>query len=548
MAEAAGTVVFPSLLRYNTGMKNDAVKTEDSVTITRSEYENFLSLERTNAYLESANRWLEEQLKVLKDKMYGTTSEKASEEVNGQMSMLFDEPEVYAFLEEFQKGKTNVAEHQRTFKERRFVLDSLPEGAEIEVEEHRLSEDERICPNCGNVMTELGKEVERTVEMVPAKIVVHEDWYFTYGCKECETDPETDSRTQIIKTPHVPSVYPGSSASASAVAYLMTQKYVMGTPLYRMELDFSRNGYSLSRQTMSNWMIHCSEKWLTPIYEELHHRLLKEPVIHADETTLQVINEKDRKAESKSYMWLYCSGKHSDHPMRLYEYQPGRSGKYPAEFLKGFSGYLQTDGYGGYDQVPDVTHVGCMAHLKRKFHEAVIALPAGKKTGAAVEGEAYCDALFKLEESFENLSNEERKQKRQELSKPILDEFLAWGSTRNAAAKSKLGVALTYLHNNAKELSEYLSDGRLEISNNLAERSIKPFVIDRKNFLFCNTPKGAASSAVTFSIIETAKANGLNPFKYLTYVFKTAPVLEKNGEDWITRLLPEYAPAECRGN
>ena len=178
-------------------------------------------------------------------------------------------------------------------------------------------------------------------------------------------------------------------------------------------------------------------------------------------------------------------------------------------------------------------------------------MPAGKKTGAAVEGEAYCDALFKLEESFENLSNEERKQKRQELSKPILDEFFAWSLTRNAAAKSKLGVALTYLHNNdnnAKELSEYLSDGRLETSNNLAERSIKPFVIDRKNFLFCNTPKGAESSAVTFSIIETAKANGLNPFKYLTYVFKTAPVLEKNGEDWITRLLPEYAPAECHGN
>lgn len=547
MAEVPVTVVFPALLRYNMAMKNDALKTEDSVTITRSEYENLLTLKSANAYLESANRWLEEQLKVLKDKIYGAKSEKASEEVNGQMCLLFDEPEVYAFLEEFQKGKINVAEHQRTLKERRFILDDLPEGAEVEVEEHRLSEGERICPNCGNLMTELGKEVERTVEMVPAKIVVHEDWYFTYGCKECETDPETDSRTQIIKTPHVPSVYPGSNASASAVAYLMTQKYVMGTPLYRMELDFSRNGYSLSRQTMSNWMIHCSEKWLAPIYEELHRRLLKEPVIHVDETTVQVINEKDRKAESKSYMWVYCSGKHSEHPIRLYEYQPGRSGKYPAEFLKGFSGYLQTDGYGGYDLVPDVIHVGCMAHLKRKFHEAVIALPAGKKTGAAVEGEAYCDALFKLEESFENLSNEERKQKRQELSKPILDEFFAWGSTRNAAAKSKLGIALTYLHNNTKELSEYLNDGRLDISNNLAERSIKPFVIDRKNFLFCNTPKGAVSSAVTFSIIETAKASGLNPFKYLAYVFKTAPILEKNGEDWVTQLLPEIAPAECRG-
>ena len=201
MAEVSVTVVFPALLRYNTGMKNDAVKTEDRVTITRSEYESFLALKSANAYLESANKWLEEQLKVLKDKMYGTKSEKASEEVNGQMCMLFDEPEVYAFLEEFQKGKTNVAEHQRTYKERRFILDDLPEGAEVEVKEHRLSEDERICPNCGNIMTELGKEVERTVEMVPAKIVVHEDWYFTYGCKECETDPETDRLLLISSRP-----------------------------------------------------------------------------------------------------------------------------------------------------------------------------------------------------------------------------------------------------------------------------------------------------------------------------------------------------------
>ena len=247
-------------------------------------------------------------------------------------------------------------------------------------------------------------------------------------------------------------------------------------------------------------------------------------------------------------MWLYRTGKYSEHPTVLYEYQPGRGGHNPAEFLKGFTGYLQSDGYNGYDQVQDVTHVGCMAHMKRKFHEAVAVLPQNKKSGAAVEGEAYCTALFKLEEEFAELSPEERKQKRNELSKPILDEFIRWGSKRNAAPKSKLGVALTYLRNNAEELSAYLSDGRLEISNNLAERSIKPFVIDRKNFLFANTPKGATASAVTFSIIETAKENGLNPFKYLNYIFQTAPTLDRTVADWVLPLLPENAPDECRNN
>ena len=187
-----------------------------------------------------------------------------------------------------------------------------------------------------------------------------------------------------------------------------------------------------------------------------------------------------------------------------------------------------------------------MAHLKRKFHDAVTALPNGKKSGSAVEGEAYCEKLFQLERTFANLSPEERRLRRQELARPILDEFLSWGSTRNASSKSKLGEALTYLHNNGKELSEYLNDGRLEISNNLAERSIKPFVIDRKNFLFANTPKGATASAVMFSIIQTAIANDLDPYRYLVYIFDKAPKMEARKEDWITAVLPENAPDFCK--
>ena len=537
---------------YNRGMKNDAVtdtRNTETVTISRAEYENLKALEQANEHLTNMNNWLREQLENLKKNHYGSKHETASEEVIGQM-MLFDEPEVYAYLEEIENRTTPVMAHERTVKkERAFLLDEIPDNAEVEVEVHELSAEERKCPECGAEMEEIGKEVVRSLEIIPAKFVVHEDWYMTYACKQCagEYSEEADDfkKTQIKKTPRVPSVFPHSSCSAAAAAYLMTQKYVMGSPLYRMELDFSRSGYPLSRQTMSNWMIYCAEHWLAPVYERLHALLTAEEIIHADETELQVLHEPGRKATTKSYVWLYRTGKHAKHPIVLYEYQPGRGSCYPVKFLRGFTGYLQTDGYGGYDPLTNVTHVICMAHLRRKFHEAVTALPNGKKTGAAVEGEAYCERLFQLERAFAELSPEERYKKRQELAKPVLDEFLAWGSTRAAAKKSKLGEALTFLHNNGKGLSEYLNDGRLEISNNLAERSIKPFVIDRKNFLFANTPKGASASTITFSVIQTAIENGLDPYRYLRYVFTEAPKLSATNDDWPNTLLPWYAPDSC---
>ena len=465
------------------------------------------------------------------------------------MALLFDEAEVYAHLEELEQEQRKTPERKPSEKKKRvFMLDTLPENCEVKVVPHELSEEERICPVCGSVMEPVGKEVVRTLEIIPAKFVVREDCYVNYACQNCKGEDTEDEigKSQFAKTPHLPMVYPGSYCSPEAAAFLMTQKFVMGSPLYRMEQDFSRSGLDLSRQTMSNWMIYCTETWLMPLYEALHKLLLQAEIINADETELQVLREPERKAQTKSYMWLYRTGSYTEHPVVLYEYQPGRGSKYPLNFLSGFTGYLQTDGYVGYDALQEVTHVGCMAHLKRKFHDAVTALPNGKKAGSAVEGEAYCEKLFQLERTFENLSPEQRRQKRQELAKPILDAFLAWASTRNASAKSKLGEALTYLHNNGRELSEYLNDGRLEISNNLAERSIKPFVIDRKNFLFANTPKGATASAVMFSIIQTAIANHLDPYAYLTHIFTEAPKMAAKVEDWVTAMLPQNVPDSCK--
>ena len=527
---------------YNRNMNETNEKlnnSPDTIIVNRVEYENLLqelkTLKAKIEELEAANKWFAEQAIRAKNKMYGKSSEKATEEVYAQTS-LFDEAETTAYLEELEQKTVTIAAHERKVKKSRsFTMDKLPEDIEVEVEEHTLPAEERTCEYCGSEMTPIGKEVVRTLKVVPAKVVVHEDWYYSYACKNCNGE---DENTAVEETPHEPSCYPGSFAAPETVAYIMYEKFVMGAPLYRLEQDFDRKGIPLSRQTMSNWILHCSKVWLKPIYEVLHGQLKKHDIIHADETTLQVLHEPGKEPESKSYIWLYRTGSYVQDPIVLYEYQPGRGGGNPVTFLEGFIGYLQTDGYAGYNGLPNVIHVGCLAHLKRKFHEAVLVLPKNSRKGTAVEGEAYCTKLFEIEKSLADLEPDERYRKRLELEKPVLDAFLAWGNTRHAAEKSTLGKALTYLNNQGAKIANYLLDGRLEISNNLAERSIKPFVIDRKNFLFANTPLGAEGSAIMFSMIETAKENGIDPFKYLTYVFKTAPALSKENGNWAETLTP----------
>ncbi len=385
-------------------------------------------------------------------------------------------------------------------------------------------------------MVEIGKTVRKTLKFIPAKVVVHEDWYYTYACKDCEKESE---QAQIVKATKDKSVLPGSYASPEAVAHIMTQKYVMGVPLYRQEQELKRKSIMLSRQTMSNWVVECSERWLSPIYDELHKRLLEEDIIHSDETELQVLHEPGKKAQTTSFMWLYRTGKYAKQPIVLYEYKDNRRQENPEIFLKGFKGYLQTDGYAGYNTVENVIRIGCLAHLRRKFTDAQKASPNGKVSPTVATALAYCNKLFAIEKEISELSFEERLEVRKAKSEPLLKEFSGWSKTRQATPKGKLGIALTYLNNQLPVIQNYMLDGRLECSNNLAERSIKPFVIDRKNFLFANTPKGAKNSAVTFSLIETAKENGIDPYEYLLHIFKTAPTLSLTDKDWPEKLLPE---------
>ena len=280
--------------------------------------------------------------------------------------------------------------------------------------------------------------------------------------------------------------------------------------------------------------------WLVPIYKLLIALLIVYDILHADETTIQVLHEPGKPPQSKSYMWLYRTGGDAENHILIYEYKPNRKAEHPETFLKDFKGYLHADGYDGYHSLPEnIKVIGCWVHARRKFVEGLKMLPEkDRKETNCYKGKQFIDKLFSLERSFAELPAEERLKKRLEESKPIIDEFFKWLETTNFMPKTAFGIAAHYALSQKQYLERYLLDGRLEISNNRAERSMKTFAVDRKNFLFCNAVNGANAAAVTFSLIETAKANGLLPFQYLTYVFKNAPNIDVNNPDELKMLLP----------
>jgi len=296
----------------------------------------------------------------------------------------------------------------------------------------------------------------------------------------------------------------------------------------------------LSRQTMANWLIKCAAEWLLPIWIELKRRLLLRDVLHADETSIQVLREPGKRPQSKSSMWLYQTSGDADDPIVLVEYRPNKRSENVRRFLAGFNGYLHTDGASGYHGLHEgITPVGCWAHVRRQWDGAMKAIPgAGRADSPAMKGKRYCDKLFSIERDLANLAPDARFAKRKELLEPVMDEFFAWAARVKATPKSALGRAIGYVLSQQKYLRNVLLDGRLELSNNRAERSIKSFVIDRKNFLFANTPRGADASAVIFSLVETAKATGVNPLEYLVYVLRTAPGLDMQDSEVIQALLP----------
>lgn len=489
--------------------------------------------------------WMMEQIRLGKQKQFGSSSEKTDPD---QLSLCFNEAEDMADFKSHEPQFEEVTYKRRKHKGKREEdLAGLP----TETIEYKLPEGEEICPVCAEPLHVMSKEVRRELVVIPAQLKVVEHVKYIYACRNCE---KTDVSVPIIKAQAPEPVIKGSVASASLVAMIMNNKYVNALPLYRQEKEFERYGMSISRQNMANWMIHCSQNWLEPMYEAMRKVLVEQGVLHADETTLQVLKEPGRKANTKSYMWLYRTGKEAP-PVVLYEYQATRSSSHPKRFLKEFKGYLHTDGYSGYHNLQeDITVIGCFAHARRKFDECLKSLSKQEQVGSkAWEGLEFCNLLFEVERKLADCTKEERYEKRLELSKPILDAFLTWlkklAAPEGVTPKSALGKAVHYTLGQWQYLKNYLLDGRLEISNNRAERSIRPFVIGRGNWLFSNTPKGAKASAVIYSIIETAKENNLKPANYLTYLFEKLPNINfKENPEILNDFMPwsNNLPKDCK--
>ena len=526
-----------------TDTKTDT-KTIDLAAMGRGELEDFamkLSLEKEE--LAAKVRHYEEIIRIANSKKYKGSSEKTHP---GQLNLgIFNEAELIAEEGVTEEPATDHIVPRKRVKvkgKRTAWVDTLP----TETIEYKLTPEEQACPACGGPLHEMTKEVRCEIGIIPAQAKVTKHVSHIYACRNCEKNAET---VPIIKAPTPPALIKGSAASASAAAYIINGKYVMATPLYRMENNLKKLGINLSRQTMSNWLIRVSQDYFSPLYGLLHELLIMRDICHIDETSLEVIKEPGRTAQQESYMWMYRTGETDENPIILFNYQQSRAGDCPKTFMEGFSGYYHTDGYRGYNKMtgeidgkppPRRIRVGCWSHGRRPYDEALRGLKKEQTTAITYseKGLGYIDRLFEFERKWKDLSPAERLKKRREIAAPVVDEYFKWCKTTSTIAVGLLAKAVNYSIGQEKYLRNYLLDGRLSISNNLAERNIRSFVIGRVNWLFSFTPNGAEASAVIYSIVETAKANRLDPRAYIEYILSKMPSMDLSDKETISALLP----------
>jgi len=502
------------------------MKNVEMISVPREQFE---ALEKRVAELEALVKWQAEKIESLMRQLYGTKSEKIKPSELSES----EESELPVALPDLPEAEPAPRRKKQVGK-RENDLDRLP----VERVDCELPENERNCPLCGQALHFIGiNHVCRKIIITPATAHIEESHIHAYACKNIECD-EQEGKQTVVTADAPTSLIPGSLASPSLVAYIATQKYMMGMPLYRLEKGFWFDGVNISRQTMSNMLIKCYELYLFAIYALLTSHLLLEIYLHADETTLQVLHEPGRKAGQKSYEWVYRTGAAAKRKIVVYIYKETREQKHPQGFLAGWKGHLHADGYQGYhDLGADIIVVGCWQHVRSKFEESWKQKPEGKRKGSREEAALrYINSLFELERQFKDLPNDKRFERRLKQSKPIADAFFAWLDGLSVLPQSKLGVAVTYAKNQRKYLMNIFTDGGVEISNNRCERSVKPFVQGRKAWLFSNTPRGAEASSAMFSIAETAKENGLNPFRYFTFLLERLPNMSTS--DNLEDLLP----------
>ena len=511
----------------------------------------FLSQQEQLENIDHTLQLVLEQMADLKRHRFGRSSEK--HEAEGQVSFMEVDGKIVFFNE-----SEAVTEEENTQEEAESVSRTKPkkkqgkreedlEGVPVVVVEHSMTDEELEDKFGKDGWKQLPDEVYRRYSFTPAKIEVEEHHVKVYAGKETE---------EVIKAPHPQTLLRGSLVSPSLEAAVMNAKYVNAVPLYRQEQEFERYGLHISRQNMANWTIQCADRYLAVLYDYLHEKLYGYHVLQADETPV-LVNKDGRPAGSKSYMWVYRTGRmYTECQIVLYEYQKRRNASHPREFLKDFSGVCVTDGYQVYHTIEgereDLRIAGCWSHARRRFDEAVKALPKQKqKDSRAYLALTMIQAIYREEKQLKDLPAGERKNRRQLSVKPLVEAYFVWvrENLPKVPQKSKTWEGFNYSLNQEKYLKVFLDDGEVPMDNNAAEQSIRGFCIGKKNWVMIDTIAGAKSSAIIYSIAETAKANNLKPYDYFEYLLTEIPKhLDDTDRSFLDDLLPwsPGLPANCR--
>lgn len=466
---------------------------------------------------------LMEQVILGKQNRFGRSSEKMEDtsqicfqEVDGTI-VFFNEAEAVYDLNEKEPDELELKSPKQP--KRKGKKESDLSGLTVRRIDHYLSEEELEIEFGVNGWKQLPDAISKKYHFVPARVEVEEHHIGVYASKTDE---------HMVKADHPKALLHGSLVSPSLGAAIINGKYVNAVPLYRLEQEFQRYGLQITRQNMANWCIRLAEEYLSILYGHLHEELYFYHVIQADETPV-LVNHDGRKAGSKSWMWVYRSGHlYQDRQIVLYEYQQTRNASHPREFLKGYDGICVTDGYQVYHtlekELEELTIAGCWVHCRRRFDEALKLIPKpSQKESNAFLLMKQIQAIYREEGKLTDLSSDERLKQRQAVIKPLVDAFFAYLKTINVSKKDKFGDAVRYALNQEKYLRVFLTDGDVPIDNNASERAIRGFCIGKKNWQMIDTIHGAKSSAIIYSIVETAKANNLKPFDYVQYLLEEIP-------------------------
>jgi len=511
-------------------LNNLSKETVDAIVMSMQD-----QINRLNVNMER----LIEQIATANNKRYGRSSE-TLDVIDGQLNLFFNEAEALTeniYVVEPTQEEVILVARKKSKGKREEDLKDLP----VEIVLHTIP-DEQLAEIFGlNGYKQLPDEVYKRVKVEPAIYTVLEHHVSVYAGKDNQT---------IVKADRPKSLLRNSIVTPSLAASIMNAKYVNGMPLYRINQEFLRNDIHISKQVMANWMIQCGDRYLGSLYDQLHKKMYSFHVLQADETPVNVSKD-GRPANSKSYMWVYRTGKmYTDTPIILYEYQKTRKSDHPKEFFKDFRGVVVCDGYSAYKKLdkenPDILFAGCWTHARRSFAEALKSIPKDKKESAkdtiAYQAVKKIAAIYHLDNELSNLSSQERQHMRQITVKPLVEAFFVWAKEvqqKNQISKGKTLDGINYCINHEDNLKVFLDDGDVPMDNNATEGSLRSFCLHKHTWKLIDTIEGAKSSAIIYSITETAKANNLNPFRYLEHVLS---VLMDHQDDKNQAFLEELLP------